>query len=238
MMNDLISRRRLLASAAGIGLGLAASSVIRADDAKPPPEEPFPKDAKAALQRLVVGNKRFVEDEPIHPHADREWRKGLTGGQKPFATVLCCSDSRVPPELVFDQGLGDLFVIRVAGNVFAPDGLGSLEYAWLHLKVPLVLVLGHEGCGAVAAALEAKFHQAKEPEAIAALVPPDRPGAEGSRPQAGGRSAAGRGGGGQRPLVDGELADNPDAKRRWRRSASRRPGPCTAWRRGRCAFLS
>ena len=89
---------------------------------------------------------------------------------------------RVPSELVFDQGFGDLFVCRVAGNVFAPDMLGSLEYAWSHLKVPLVLVLGHEGCGAVAAALAAKFHQAKEPEAIAALVRLIEPGLGASTP--------------------------------------------------------
>ena len=94
-------------------------------------------------------------------------------------------------------------MVRVAGNVFAPDGLGSLEYAWLHLKVPLVLVLGHEGCGAVAAALEAKFHQAKEPEAVAALVRRIDPALKDLDPKLAGEAQAGRGGGGQRPLVDG-----------------------------------
>ncbi len=167
MHEHMISRRRLLAAAAGAGLGLVAPAAARARAAQ---DEPFPKDAGEARQRLVAGNKRFVAGESIHPRATKEWRQRLSKGQKPFAAVLCCSDSRSPPELVFDQGFGDLFVIRVAGNVFAPDGLGSLEYAWLHLKVPLVLVLGHEGCGAVAAALEAKFHQAKEPEAVTALV--------------------------------------------------------------------
>ena len=238
MMNDLISRRRLLASAAGIGLGLAASSVIRADDAKPPPEEPFPKDAKAALQRLVVGNKRFVEDEPIHPHADREWRKGLTGGQKPFATVLCCSDSRVPPELVFDQGLGDLFVIRVAGNVFAPDGLGSLEYAWLHLKVPLVLVLGHEGCGAVAAALEAKFHQAKEPEAIAALVRRIDPALKDLDPKLAGEAQLAAAVEANVRWSMAQLADNPDAKKALEEKRFETAGAVYGLETGAVRFLS
>jgi carbonic anhydrase len=80
-------------------------------------------------------------------------RESLTTGQTPFAVVVCCSDSRVPPELVFDQGLGDVFVVRVAGNVVDPVVLGSVEYAVEHLHVPLVIVLGHEDCGAVRAAM-------------------------------------------------------------------------------------
>ena len=206
--NTLISRRRLLAAAAGAGLGLAVPAAARGD-ADEPADEPFPKDAAEAGQRLAAGNKRFVAGESIHPRATKEWRQRLTKQQKPFAAVLGCSDSRVPAELVFDQGFGNLFVIRVAGNVFAPDGLGSLEYAWLHLKVPLVLVLGHEGCGAVAAALEARFGQAKEPEAVAALVRRIDPAPEGPRPQAGGRGAAPGGGGSQRPLVDGPARRQP-----------------------------
>jgi carbonic anhydrase len=114
--------------------------------------------------------------ESIHGHASQAWRKRLTAGQKPFATILGCSDSRVPAELVFDQGFGDLFVIRIAGNVISTDVLGSLQYAWHHLHVPLLVVLGHEGCGAVTAALDAKFKRHQEPERIEALVRMIEPG--------------------------------------------------------------
>src|SRR5262249_12629142 len=135
-----------------------------------------PKDAAQAWQRLLEGNKRFVAGESVHRHASKEWRRRLTAGQKPFATILGCSDSRVPAELVFDQGFGDLFVIRVAGNVISTDVVGSLEYAWHHLHVPLLVVLGHEGCGAVTAALDAKFKRAHEIDRIEALVRMIEPG--------------------------------------------------------------
>jgi carbonic anhydrase len=106
---------------------------------------------------LKEGNARFVRGESAHPALTQGWRQHLLAtGQHPFATVLGCSDSRVPPELVFDQGLGDLFIVRVAGNVVATEVLGSLGYALDHLGTPLFVVLGHEGCGAVQAALEAK----------------------------------------------------------------------------------
>src|SRR5207344_1593167 len=91
----------------------------------------------------------------------RESMADLVKGQWPYATILGCSDSRVPPEWVFDAGLGELFVIRVAGNVFSPEVAGSLQYAGSHLQTPLFVVLGHEGCGAVAAALAAK-HEGKQ----------------------------------------------------------------------------
>ena len=170
-----LSRRRLLASAVGIGLGLAAPAVTPADDPKPA-EEPFPKDAKEALRRLIAGNKRFVAEQPVHGRTSKEWRKELAGGQQPFAAVLGCSDSRVIPELVFDQGLGDLFVVRNAGNVVADDVAGSLQYAGLHLHVPLLVVLGHESCGAVSAALGSIFHREEHPERIEAVVKMIEPG--------------------------------------------------------------
>ncbi len=175
MDSHWISRRRLLRSAAGLGLGLAASSVIRADDPAPPAET-FPKDAKEALQRLVAGNKRFVAEEPMHGRTSKEYRQELAGGQRPIAAILGCSDSRVIPEMAFDQGLGDLFVVRVAGNVVAADVLGSLQYAGWHLKVPLLVVMGHQSCGAVAAALEAKMKCDKEPEHIGTLIGMIEPG--------------------------------------------------------------
>ena len=94
----------------------------------------------------------------------------LAQGQRPYATILGCSDSRVPPELVFDAGIGELFVVRVAGNVISPEVMGTLQYAGTHLRAPLFVVLGHEGCGAVQAALAAKFHGARERRRIELLL--------------------------------------------------------------------
>ena len=88
------------------------------------------------------------------PNQGVERRKELVEGQHPFAIILCCSDSRVPPEVIFDQGLGDLFIVRTAGNVFDNIALGSIEYAVEHLEVPLLVVLGHGQCGAVTATVE------------------------------------------------------------------------------------
>jgi len=105
-----------------------------------------------ALAKLRDGNLRYREERFRHPNKSPERRVELLEGQDPFAVILGCSDSRVPPEIIFDRGQGDLFVIRVAGNVLDDIVLGSIEYAALHLKTPLVLVLGHSSCGAIAAA--------------------------------------------------------------------------------------
>lgn len=107
-----------------------------------------------ALGELVEGNRRFVTGRFEHARQDKERRDEIAKAQHPFAVVVGCSDSRVPPELVFDQGLGDLFVVRLAGNVVDDAALGSIEYAVEHLGASLVIVLGHERCGAVQAALE------------------------------------------------------------------------------------
>jgi carbonic anhydrase len=110
----------------------------------------------AALKRLMEGNKRFVKTHVTH-HAltIKETREALVKGQRPYAIILSCSDSRVPPEIVFDETLGRLFVVRVAGNIIDPVVLGSIEYAVEHLGPTLIMVLGHEACGAVAAAYDA-----------------------------------------------------------------------------------
>ena len=109
--------------------------------------------ARAALTRLREGNARFAADVSRQVTSRRKRRK-LAAGQEPFAIVLGCSDSRVPAEIVFDQGLGDLFVIRVAGNIVAPSQIGSVEFAAERFKTRLVVVLGHSSCGAVLATLE------------------------------------------------------------------------------------
>ena len=113
--------------------------------------------ADEALARLVEGNQRFLRGETRSAAYRRETPADLVKAQRPYATILGCSDSRVPPEWVFDTGLGELFVIRVAGNTLAPEVAGSLQYAGSYLDTPLFVVLGHEGCGAIAAALAAKY---------------------------------------------------------------------------------
>ena len=141
----MISVRRLV-SGALCALVFAAVSTSASD-------APPALTAEKALQRLVEGNKRFVTNHASHPHQTAAWRAALAKGQTPFVAVLCCADSRVSPEILFDQGLGDLFVVRNAGNVLDDHVLGSLEYAVEHLHVPLIVVLGHENCGAVCAAV-------------------------------------------------------------------------------------
>ena len=123
---------------------------------------------KQALGRLLEGNKRFVAGTPHHPDHITDIRRGLVNGQEPLAAVLTCADSRVPPVDVFDQGLGDLFVVRVAGNLINDHILGSIEYAVSHLHTPLVMVMGHSSCGAVTAVAQG----VKLSGHIASLTPP------------------------------------------------------------------
>src|SRR5580765_1485179 len=110
--------------------------------------------AAEALARLEAGNRRFVEGRSVATLSVHERRAALVAGQEPFAIVLGCSDSRVPAELVFDQGFGDLFVIRVAGNIVAPSQVGSVEFAAERFATRLVVVMGHSQCGVVTATVE------------------------------------------------------------------------------------
>jgi carbonic anhydrase len=109
---------------------------------------------KDALQVLLDGNKRYVTSKAEHPDQTADRRVEVASGQHPIAIILSCSDSRVPPEILFDQGLGDLFVMRTAGNVLDDAVLGSIEYGVAELEIPLLVVLGHERCGAVKATVE------------------------------------------------------------------------------------
>lgn len=113
-----------------------------------------PMNYSQALARLIEGNRRYVAMRQQYPRQTLAHRQILLEGQRPFAAVLSCSDSRVPSELIFDQGLGDLFVVRIAGHVPSPLVLGSLEFAVHSLEVPLVMVVGHSQCGAVSAVIK------------------------------------------------------------------------------------
>ena len=129
-----------------------------------------------ALQKLMDGNKRYVENKLTNiAKGDSATRASLAKSQKPYAIILACSDSRVPPEIIFDKGLGEIFVVRVAGNVPDPIVLGSIEYAAEHLGSPLIMVLGHERCGAVTATVDSKGKStgSKNIDAIVKIIEPN-----------------------------------------------------------------
>src|SRR5690349_2467765 len=116
-------------------------------------EDPQPQDA---FELLLAGNERFVAGAPEHPNQDATRRAEIAPGQRPFAVMFGCSDSRLAAEIIFDRGLGDLFVVRTAGHVAGPEVLGSIEYGVTVLGTPLVVVLGHDSCGAVTEASESE----------------------------------------------------------------------------------
>ncbi len=135
--------------------------------------------AQEALIQLQEGNQRFVEGKSTRNTNYTQRRNELVDGQTPFAIILGCSDSRVPTEIVFDQGLGDLFVIRIAGNIVAPSQIGSIEFAVETFQTPLVVVLGHTGCGAVAATLnQIRQPQASRSQHLRSIVERIRPAVE------------------------------------------------------------
>ena len=147
---------------------------------------PAPTEHKAvppdmALFQLMGGNARFVAGKTTHPHQDEARRKELAGGQYPLAIVLTCADSRVSPEVIFDQGLGDIFVLRNAGNVVDDHILGSIEYAVEHLHARLIVVLGHESCGAVKATVDG----GEAPGHIGSIVEWIKPGLQNAATQPG-----------------------------------------------------
>src|SRR5438093_1385095 len=168
MRCSTVTRRKFACAATAAGLTLGSVCGWAVDDT--PLDQPFPKTGEEALARLKEGNRRFAEGKVRHAHQAADWRKHLAAGQRPIATILGCSDSRVPIELVFDQGFGDLFVIRVAGNVIADETIGSIGYALRHLKTPLLVIMGHEGCGAVTAALDALSGNISQAKYIQSLV--------------------------------------------------------------------
>jgi carbonic anhydrase len=179
---------------------LAGNQFVRAADPAHP-DRPIVSPAEA-ISRLKEGNARFTAGNPEHPHESVDERKymaansyenagmismGMTSeqaakrrtelikSQHPFAIILSCSDSRVPPEIVFDEGLGDLFIVRVAGNVLNDEGLGSIEYAVNILGARLIVILGHQSCGAVDAAMKTVAAKSKAPGHIQSLVTAIKP---------------------------------------------------------------
>ncbi len=179
-LRDGLSRRAFIQAAGVLVAGFGTTIVLPSRTGAAPQAGPGIT-GDQALQKLLEGNKRFVAAKASRPNQTAKRRADLTKGQQPFATILGCSDSRVPPEIVFDQGLGDLFVIRAAGNIADDAGLGSMEYAAAVLGAPLLLVLGHEKCGAVEAALKGDA----VPGHIAGLVKAIRPAAERAKGQPG-----------------------------------------------------
>lgn len=137
--------------------------------------------SEVARQKLADGNKRYVVARQAHPNQTAERRAEIANGQRPFVAILSCADSRVPPEVIFDQGLGDLFVVRLAGNILEAAALGSLEYSVEHLGVKHIMVLGHERCGAVEAAIKGGV----APGAIGGLVKAIQPAVDKVRNQPG-----------------------------------------------------
>jgi carbonic anhydrase len=169
-------RKILLAACFIIVSLLGANQSARAAD---PAHSDQPAVAPAeAIAKLKEGNGRYTSGNLQHPGQTTERRTELAKTQHPFATIISCSDSRVPPEIVFDQGLGDLFIVRVAGNVINDEGLGSIEYSVDHLGTRLILVLGHQSCGAVQAAKETIAAKGKAPGHIQSLVTAIKPAVE------------------------------------------------------------
>jgi carbonic anhydrase len=175
-MVERLTRRaftaRLAGLAGGFGVvaGLDTTAAAAGELATSPPKTP-----DEALAALLKGNQRWVKGKAIHPHQSIARRKALANGQRPFATVLSCIDSRVPPELVFDRGLGDIFAVRTGAQAVDEVVLGSVEYGPVELGTPLVFVLGHERCGAVKAAIDVIRGGGHAPGHIDALVSALRP---------------------------------------------------------------
>ncbi|KPI23872.1 carbonic anhydrase [Actinobacteria bacterium OV320] len=154
----------------GAALGTAPSSAATGAPGAGPRTTPRPGTAEAALRELAAGNRRWRTFRERHPDETPAVRRSLTTGQQPFALVLGCIDSRVPPELVFDQGLGDLMTVRSAGEVLDEAVLGSVAYGVLELDIPLVVVLGHQSCGAVKATVQADLTGTSLPRHIQYLA--------------------------------------------------------------------
>ncbi len=144
-------------------LGQAAAAAAELSDSSLTPD--------AALQKLLAGNQRFVQHHPEYPDQTESRLLEVAQAQHPFVTILSCADSRAPAEIIFDQGIGDIFDVRIAGNIVTPTSLGSIEYAVVLLNTPLLMVLGHERCGAVTAAVQQKALPGEIGSFVKAILP-------------------------------------------------------------------
>jgi carbonic anhydrase len=175
MSESILSRRDFLRLSGIATLGAtvtACAGSLTAESDSMPPQISRPTSEimtegpvaspQEALQRLMEGNQRFAANRLSDPNRSPQRRTAVANSQQPFATILGCVDSRVPPEIVFDRGIGDLFVIRTAGQVIDEAVLGSIEFGSFELKIPLIVVLGHERCGAIKASIEALEHGGKD----------------------------------------------------------------------------
>jgi carbonic anhydrase len=158
----------LVGGALLLALALRSGSPVRAEDAHAVAAD-GPTSAQATSM-LMEGNARYVAEKSEHPNQSAKRRADVAKGQRPFAVILACADSRVGPEVIFDAGLGDLFVVRVAGNIADDSVLGSIEYAVEHLGAPLVVVVGHERCGAVQATVDTVAAGQAPPPHLDALI--------------------------------------------------------------------
>ena len=190
-----------------------------------------------ALQRLVDGNRRFLAGEARFPTVQKEVLANLAKAQRPFAAIMGCSDSRVPPELLFDANFGELFVIRVAGNVLSPEVAGSLQYAGVHLKTPLFVVLGHTNCGAVQAALAMKFRDVRQPSRIELLLESILPALDGIEAHADPAAQAAAAIEANDRWTMRQIAESPEGRARAAEGAYRLVGAVCDIETGRVRFL-
>lgn len=173
----------MLFAASALGVALAGPAAL-AKETKAPPKPQNVLSPDAALKRLMEGNGRYVEGV-TRRHDFKHEREALAGGQNPFAAVLSCADSRIAPEYAFDTGRGDLFVCRVAGNFAGTETIASMEYAVAVLNTPMILVLGHDACGAIDATLKAIKNDKPPPGHIPSLVDAIAPAAKAAMQQGG-----------------------------------------------------
>lgn len=188
-INGYVGRRSILKLAGIGGMGLAAAvggGVLWSSHQASVPQSATGSDRKTvsadeALKKLMDGNRRFVQQKRVYPGQSRSRLQETATSQFPFAAILGCADSRVPDEIIFDQGIGDIFVVRVAGNVATPEVIGSLEYSTALLGSQLIMVLGHERCGAVTAAVK----EEEVPGIISSFVEEIKPAVKRVRNQSG-----------------------------------------------------
>lgn len=167
-----MNRRDLLKI--GVGLGLTTAAIDRLWPIQPAQAAELPTSSlspEAALEKLLAGNQRFVQHQLRHPDQSEVRVHEVAQAQHPFVTILSCADSRVPGEIVFDQGIGDIFDVRIAGNIATPEAIGSIEYAAVLLSTPLLMVLGHERCGAVTAAVQGEALPGEIGSFVKAILP-------------------------------------------------------------------